>query len=88
MEPLGELMKHVRLVSGMAKVTEADLVAAYESGALSQEDWAALVQTCRTCGWANRCEDWLQQTYPVEEAPKPCLNRARLSALKKLKETL
>ncbi|MDK3017504.1 DUF6455 family protein [Pseudodonghicola flavimaris] len=79
---LGKMMEHVRLVSRMAQVTDTDLVAAYDAGMLSQEDWAGMVQTCRSCTWAGRCEGWLDSHDSVDQAPVPCLNRDRFAALR------
>lgn len=79
---LGRVMKHVRLISRMARATETDLVGAHEAGDLSQEEWADMVQTCRTCGWAGECEAWLEAHETVACAPDTCLNRARFAALR------
>ncbi len=87
MQILGKLMKHVRLIGRMADATQTDLVQAAEQGDLSQEDWADMVQTCRTCGWAGSCRDWLETHDKVDCAPDPCLNRARFAELKTLAES-
>ena len=79
---LGRIMKHVRLISRMAKVTETDLVGAHEAGVLSQEEWAEMVQTCRRCDWAGECEAWLEGHDTMSGAPETCLNRARFAALR------
>lgn len=75
-------MHHVRLVSRMAKTTQTDLTMAYDVGDLSHQDWAEMVQTCRSCDWAEKCSGWLEGQETVDDAPKPCLNRARLKSLK------
>lgn len=78
---LGNIMEHVRLVGRMAKATETDLVGAYEAGDLSQEEWAEMVQTCRTCDWAARCVDWLDGHEAVPCAPDTCLNKHKFKEL-------
>lgn len=78
---LGKLMEHVRLVSRMAQVTDTDLVGAYAAGDLSQDEWAEMVQTCRSCDWAGRCGDWMDEHDQVSCAPSTCLNRQRFEAL-------
>jgi hypothetical protein len=78
MQSRGDLMAHVRLVSRMAQTTRADLVAAFEAGTLTQEDWAEMVQTCRGCAWAGRCPEWIDSHAGADSAPQRCLNRFRL----------
>lgn len=78
---LGSIMEHVRLVARMAKATGTDLVGAYEAGELSQEEWAGMVQTCRSCTWAGRCGEWLDGHEIVECAPETCLNRNKFKSL-------
>lgn len=79
---IGPLMTHFRLALRMGRVTGTDLQSAYSAGALSQEDWAELVQSCRGCAWAGKCPDWMDDHAGAEEAPEPCPNRARFAALK------
>ena len=78
---LGSLADHVQLVRRMGKATRADLAAAAETGDLSPPDWAEMVQTCRRCGWAGGCAEWLAAHPDAASAPEPCLNRARLAVL-------
>lgn len=78
---LGQIMEHVRLVGRMAKATETDLIDAYEAGELTQEEWAEMVQTCRSCAWAGQCGDWLDAHGTVACAPATCLNRDRFEEL-------
>lgn len=81
MQVLGELMHHVRLVSGMARVTGCDLVVATKAGDLSQDDWADMVQTCRKCTWAGRCTQWRAGQEGKANPPVTCLNRTRFDGL-------
>lgn len=81
MTALGKLMEHVRLVGRMAKATRTDVVGAYEAGDLSQAEWAEMVQTCRSCAWADHCGDWLDDNEAVACAPGTCLNRDRFEDL-------
>jgi Family of unknown function (DUF6455) len=82
MQSIGNLMDHVQLVARMARATRTDLVAAFDAGSLSQQDWADMVQTCRHCGWAARCSDWLDENDRIDCAPETCPNRDRFEWLK------
>ncbi len=92
MHRLGPIMRHMRLITGMAQVTGIDLTDARARGDLSGADWADMVLACRDCDWAGRCGDWLdRQRGPIGRgpvgqgpihAPETCCNRARLAALK------
>lgn len=82
MKVLGKLMTHFRLVGRMAKATDTDLVSAAQSGDLPQEEWAEMVQTCRRCQWAGRCDGWVDSHDHQDHAPGTCLNRERLDVLK------
>ena len=85
--PMGDLMRHVRLVLRMGKATDTDLAGAVERGDLSQAQWAGMVQRCRRCDWAESCEDWLEaHADGVDCAPGTCRNRARFAALRALQE--
>lgn len=80
--PLGRMWDHLRLVTRMARATGADLVCARDEGRLSQEDWAGMVNRCRSCAWSVRCGDWLDRHGEAGTAPGICLNRARLGQLR------
>lgn len=82
MSILGKMMHHVRLVGRMAKATDTDLVAAVQAGDLSQQDWADMVQTCRRCQWAGRCDGWLDTHDHQDHAPGTCLNREKFDRIK------
>ena len=84
MDQLGDTMKHVRLVARMAKATGTDVVTAYEDETLSSEDWADIIQECRHCSWADRCEEWLDAHASSKSAPLQCLNRNRFEDIKAL----
>jgi hypothetical protein len=79
---LGRMMRHVRLVSRMAKATGTDLVEASETGTLTQPDWVDMVQTCRCCTGADRCPEWLDGHPRADAAPPYCLNRDRFDRLR------
>ncbi|MDJ0860307.1 MAG: DUF6455 family protein [Dinoroseobacter sp.] len=80
---LGNEVDHIWLVQRMAKTAQVDLVAAYEAGDLTQEDWAAMIESCRGCGWAEGCGEWLSvPDQSAEVPPESCLNRARMAALR------
>ena len=83
MRPLGEENEHYWLVQRMAKATGVDLVAAWERDLLKPDDWAAIVNRCRTCQWAEGCARWLNR--PIDDTralPDPCLNNTRLDAIR------
>ncbi len=82
MKVLGKLMEHVRLVGRMAKATDVDLVQAHQTGDLPQEAWAEMVQSCRRCQWAGRCDGWLDSHDHQDHAPATCLNREKFERLK------
>ncbi|WP_244503644.1 DUF6455 family protein [Shimia haliotis] len=74
-------------VHKMAKAAGADVVAAADVGALSQEDWAEMVTRCRACTWEQGCVRFLAQggkEGPVD-VPVDCVNRDQLNALAALK---
>ena len=71
MAPLGDPRRHYWLVKGMAKATGVNLVRAVEQGRLTVEDWAETVQSCRACGWAEGCRDWLDMAGAATTLPQP-----------------
>ena len=75
-------MQHWRLVSRMARTTDTDLVTAFDEGRLSSEAWAGMVNACRGCAWAERCDGRLAGHDHQDAAPRPCCNRARFAALR------
>lgn len=81
MKPLGETKRHYWLAQKMAKATGADLVAAHQAGDLPQEEWAELVQNCRTCDWTEGCDRWLKEHPEAETVPETCVNCGRLTEL-------
>ena len=84
-KPLGDPIHHLNLVRHMCKATGVDLADVSDSGALSQEEWAGMVERCCTCNWTDGCERWLATRFdlrPEEEtAPVQCVNRRRLAQL-------
>ncbi len=80
---LGDEVDHIWLVQRMAKTAQVDLTEAFEAGDLTSEDWSAMIERCRGCAWAEGCDDWLSVPGQVAEIPpEPCLNRARMAALR------
>ena len=82
MKPLGNVMTHFRLLSRMARAAGLDLRKATEGGVLDQAEWAAMVDSCRRCGWAGRCAAWLDRHDATGAVPEPCRNRARMALLR------
>lgn len=87
MKPLGDRNDHFWLAQRMAKCTQVDLVAAMQRAALSQEDWAEMVEHCRGCAWGAGCGRWLnrhdrERPQITEEVPGACVNRERFAKIK------
>ncbi len=83
-KPLGARTHHFWLAQRMAAATGADLVAATQQAALSQSDWADMVERCRGCAWGTQCARWLEhpQHAACDRAPSPCVNRKKFNDLK------
>lgn len=80
-KPLGDKKRHYWLAQRMAKATGADIVGAHEAGELPQEEWAEMVQNCRSCDWTEGCVRWLQRNPSADEAPEYCGNCERFAEL-------
>lgn len=80
--PLGDMMRHVRLLARMAKATETDLIRALDSSDPDAPDWADMIDTCRRCPDVPACEAWLARHDHAEAAPAICANRDSYAALK------
>jgi hypothetical protein len=80
-KPLGDRKRHYWLAKRMAKATGADIVGAHATGALPQEEWARMVQTCRGCDWTDGCQRWLQANPAASDAPAACPNCGRFADL-------
>lgn len=87
MQILGKLMTHIRLITGMAKATDTDVVAAFETGSLTQAEWARMVQRCRACSWADGCVDWLDAHETAATPPETCPNKKRFETLQRRLES-
>jgi hypothetical protein len=75
--PLGPENRHYWLAVTMARKTGADMQRALETGVIRHDDWAALVQSCRGCGWAEGCNRWLTaQGDGAADVPRACPNAA------------
>ncbi|MGH1356181.1 MAG: DUF6455 family protein, partial [Thalassovita sp.] len=81
LKPLGDRKRHYWLAQRMAKTTGADLVSAFDQGALNQQEWAQMVRACRSCTWSDKCERWLQGHESSSSIPESCANCARLADL-------
>ena len=82
-KPLGDPITHYWLAKRMAQTVGVDLVAATESGAFSQEDWAETVNRCRGCEWTDGCQKWLPEHEDgADHAPRQCRNTKLFEALK------
>ena len=75
--PLGPENRHYWLAVTMAQKTGADMQRALEDGVIDHADWAALVQRCRGCGWAEGCNHWMTtQERGAAAVPQACPNAA------------
>lgn len=85
---LGSENAHFWLVQRMAKAAGVDLVRAWEAGLIDNAEWSGIVTKCRGCQWSEGCTRFLDKPVTEERAlPEPCLNRARLDAIRaKLEE--
>jgi hypothetical protein len=73
--PLGPENRHYWLAVTMARKTGADMQRALEDGVIAHADWAALVQRCRGCGWAEGCNHWMRsQDAGAADVPQACPN--------------
>jgi len=73
---------HFWLVQDMARAQGADLVAARRSGALSLDDWSALLTRCRSCEHVQPCKAFLKGNRRKEEqALAGCENRQLFAEL-------
>jgi hypothetical protein len=73
--PLGPENRHYWLAVTMAQKTGADMQHALDTGVISHEDWAMLVQRCRGCGWAEGCDHWMATQDPgTADVPAACPN--------------
>lgn len=81
--PLGDATAHVWRLRRMARAAGLDPAAASEAGLLPQEDWAALVTTCRACPDPDGCARWLDRSRGevVGCAPDLCPQGDRIKAL-------
>lgn len=81
---LGDPNRHYWLMQRMLKRTGTDALTPFAEGELTQQDWAALVQTCRGCDNAQGCRTWLGALAPAtRDAPAFCANAERFAALRK-----
>lgn len=77
---LGNPIRHIWLVRRMADVAGVDLAEEQSRGALTQEDWAAMVTRCRGCAHPGDCERHLDRG-DFSAPPDWCENRAAFDAL-------
>ncbi|MEW2911121.1 DUF6455 family protein [Leisingera sp. JC11] len=82
MKPLGEPLRHLRLMSRMGQAIGADLSGALAAGRISNQDWADMVTRCRGCSAPGQCAAFLAE-HEDASAPMPgCLNTEDLLRLK------
>ncbi|MEL0437533.1 DUF6455 family protein [Phycobacter sp. K97] len=82
MQPLGDALVHLRLFGLMAKTVDVDLAKAFADGKISPAEWARMVNRCRACDCAEKCERWLAVHEHASEAPDGCNNADRLRSLR------
>ena len=82
MKPLGARRAHYWLLQGMLKRSGADAQSAFESGELSSEEWAALVESCRGCRAPCACKSFLEDPHATrQEPPAYCQNAQALAEM-------
>ena len=82
MRQLGDSRLHLRLLSQMGDAIGTDLVKAFESGKIDHDDWAEMVQACRSCSEPERCQRWLGTEDRTTGEPAGCRNRTLLKQLR------
>lgn len=84
MNPLGEPLRHLRLLSKMGDAVGADLSGAFAAGRIGHQEWAAMVTACRGCEAPEQCAAFLAE-HERASAPMPgCRNAEELKRLKEL----
>lgn len=84
MNPLGEPLRHLRLLSRMGDAIGADVSGALAAGRICSQEWAGMVTRCRGCGAPDRCAAFLSEREAAS-APMPgCRNAEELKRLKEL----
>jgi hypothetical protein len=79
---LGDPARHFWLTRSVARTLGVNLSDAMAGGDLTAGDYAALVNRCRTCQCADKCELWLAtQSARPSEPPAHCPNAAALARL-------
>ncbi|MBQ4827240.1 MULTISPECIES: DUF6455 family protein [unclassified Leisingera] len=82
MQPLGDPLYHLRLMTRMGQAAGADLTSAFAAGDISHADWAAMITRCRGCEARGQCEAFLSANDHTR-APMPgCRNADALMQLK------
>nr|WP_281249789.1 DUF6455 family protein [Marivita hallyeonensis] len=83
-KPLGNTGVHYWLVQRMAKRCGIDTAQLFADAQIDQDDWAAMVQTCRACDCVSGCKRLLDQPSDtqLDSAPDECLNAELIALLK------
>lgn len=88
MQPLGNPMHHLRLLTRMGRAVGVDFSGAFEAKDISAEEWVEMIQSCRGCADPESCQRWLRQQeqlgeLPADAAPPEyCCNADRLAQLR------
>lgn len=81
---LGDPARHFFMTRGVARVMGLNLSDKLARGALTPEDYSAMVTRCRGCALIENCEEWLSAQMGSAAAPPPgCCNSDALMALKR-----
>ncbi|WP_324056204.1 DUF6455 family protein [Salibaculum sp.] len=81
MKTLGDARDHYWLMKGMSRARGVDLGAALTEGRLSHDDYAGMVQACRSCSKPGACKKLLNLREALEVSPGYCVNRERMDDL-------
>ena len=73
---LGDPARHFWMTRSVARAMGISLSAAMAAGRLSSDDYAQMVDQCRTCQLVQHCETWLGSVRigQADTAPDGCLN--------------
>ncbi len=87
MKPLRSQRAHYWLLQGMLRKSGADAVTAFDQGDMSSDDWAQLIESCRSCSAPCACRAFLDDPNATRAAPPEyCKNAEALEKLPRCSE--
>lgn len=82
LKPLGAARDHYWKVTDMAAAVGVSLADAWDKGALSTADHAAMINRCRGCTGTAACGRLLEDRPTLDAAPSYCVNKDVFAGLK------